>query len=360
MKLNDVKALILDRYNRRQTQMSVFFLEGPPGIGKTEIVIQAAKDLGIPCHVVCLSAMEAADFTGLPMIDPETGLTRYARPNWLPDGPAIIYFDEANRAATDTRQPLMQVLQDRKINGHTVHRDSMFVMAGNMNNGEYDVQDFDPALKDRMAKLSVEPDFLALTKIFAQKYPGCLLEQQWLLKQDKITPRRMEFCLRAIEGIDKKSALYLTLLTAEIGAEGAGAMVAWMANQKRLCAEQIEVNKDGSLSKATKTLIRDTWKKGTEAVPTFTSLAKELIGKMNGSQDPKVQRSIVLQMFAIAEATEDLGCTSIYLDAFNEVGDKSGFATHLFELAHKKDPALKALSELLKEDCAKVTYQDNQ
>jgi hypothetical protein len=360
MQLSTVKTLIIDRYERRNAnRMSVLFLEGQAGIGKTEIVRQAAKDLGVRPIVVCLAAMEAADFSGLPQIDKQ-GETKYARPNWLPDGPAIVFFDEVNRAAVDTLQPLLQVLQDREINGHKVHPDTLFIMAGNPAGGEYNTQELDPALKDRSAILKVEPDFQGLQVLLSQRYPDCTSEMQWLLSQTKITPRRMEFTLRAIAGVKKDTAHYVALLTAELGAEGAGAMLAWVKKQKRLCADQIEFTKTGGLTAETKKLVKETWSKGEEAIPVFTSLAKELVAKLNGATETKDQRKQLLTMLAVSDATEDTGCSSIYLDVLSEVGDRSMLATHLFEMASKNDPALMQYRKLLKEDIDQVTYQKNE
>jgi hypothetical protein len=360
LNLNAVKNLIVDRFERRAARMRPLYLEGEAGIGKTEIVRQASTDLKIPCVVVCLSAMEAADFSGLPMIDPKTGETKYARPNWLPDGPAVIFFDEANRAGSDTRQPLLTFVQDRHINGHTVHPDTIIVFSGNPAGGEYDVQELDPAMKQRVAILKVEADYASLGGFLASKYPGCSLEQQWLLQQSKMSPRTIEFTLRAIEGVPKQAPQYFALITAELGAEGAGAMLAWTQKQKKLCLDQIEFTKAGDLKADTKKLVKETWSKGEEAIPVFSSLAKELIAKFNGASDAKEQRRQLLTMLAVSDATEDTGCSSIYLDVLNESQDKSVLATHLFELAAKKDPALDQYRKLLAEDIASVTIQHNK
>ncbi len=360
MNLNAIKTLLIDRYERRAARMRPLYLEGIAGIGKTEIVRQSAQELKIPCVVVCLAAMEAADFSGLPRVDPKTGETKYARPNWLPDGPAVIFFDEVNRAGTDTRQPLLTLIQDRHINGHAVHPDTMFTFAGNPPGVDYDVQELDPAMKERVATLKVEADYASLGGYLANKYPGGTLEAQWLLQQSKMSPRTIEFTLRAIEGVKKDSPQYFALITAELGAEGAGAMLAWTRKQKKLCLDQIEFTKSGELKATTKQLVKETWSKGEEAIPVFSSLAKELIAKFNGTTDAKEQRRQLLTMLSISDATEDTGCSSIYMDVLNECQDKSVLATHIFELAAKKDPALDQYRKLLAEDVASVTIQHNK
>src|SRR5258708_7305114 len=64
-------------------------LEGPTGIGKSEIVRAAAERLGIGLAVLDLSLLEPPDLVGLPVI--EHGRTRYAVPSILPqEGAGIL------------------------------------------------------------------------------------------------------------------------------------------------------------------------------------------------------------------------------------------------------------------------------
>jgi AAA domain (dynein-related subfamily) len=360
LKLAAIKTLLLDRYNRRTARMRPLYLEGIAGIGKTEIVRQAAEELHIPCKVVCLAAMEAADFSGLPRVDPKSGETRYARPNWLPNGPAVIFFDELNRAAADTLQPMLTLIQDRHINGHEVHPESMFAFAGNPTGGEYNTQELDPAMKERVSVIKVEADYTALTGLLGARYPGCVLEMNWMISQAKLSPRSIEFTLRAIEGVKKDTAQYLALLTAEIGAESAGAMLAFLKRQKNLTADQVELTKKGELTADTRKLIKDTWNGGAEAIPTFTSLAKELISKLNASAksgDKKDFANQFLTMLEISDATGDTGCASIYLDLYMEIEDRNEVCVSIFEAVKKKDKRAEIYRNLLKEEIAQVEFQ---
>ncbi len=359
MKLDAVKTLILDRYDRRNQILRPLYLEGTAGIGKTEIVRQAARERDVVCVVVCLAAMEAADFSGLPQVNPKTLETTYARPNWLPERPAIIFFDEVNRSASDTLQPLLTLLQDRAINGHTVHKDSIFLLAGNPPEGEYNVQPLDPALKDRLAILKVEADYQSLSSLLAQRYPGGSLEAQWLLQQSKLTPRSMEYTLRAVEGVKRDSAQYMALITAELGAEGAGAMLGWIKKQKRLSWESLEFTKGGAFTAESKKLIKETWERGEEALPTFTSLAKEIIGKFNAATEATTQKELLLAYFGVTDIVGDLAATSIYLDLLHEVTDKGVMTAHLFEMAGKKEKLLEQYRNILKADLATVQIQKN-
>src|SRR6201989_1410700 len=84
-------------------------LEGATGIGKSELVAQLARKLGIAHTVLDLSLLEPPDLVGLPVI--EDGRTRYALPRFLPrDGAGILMLEELNRAERYIQQPALQLL----------------------------------------------------------------------------------------------------------------------------------------------------------------------------------------------------------------------------------------------------------
>ena len=55
---------------------------GPPGIGKSSIVSQVARDAGIGCIDLRLSQLAPTDLRGLPVA--EEGLSRWFPPEFLP------------------------------------------------------------------------------------------------------------------------------------------------------------------------------------------------------------------------------------------------------------------------------------
>jgi MoxR-like ATPase len=76
-------------------------LEGPTGIGKSEIVRHVADALGIETIVLDLSLLEPPDLVGLPVITSGSGAPRttYALPEVLPtSGAGILMLEELNRA----------------------------------------------------------------------------------------------------------------------------------------------------------------------------------------------------------------------------------------------------------------------
>src|SRR4051794_19529787 len=89
-------------------------LEGPTGVGKSEIVRRVAGALGIETTVLDLSLLEPPDLVGLPIV--KDGRTEYALPHVLPrDGAGILLLEELNRAERYIQQPALQLLSARRL-----------------------------------------------------------------------------------------------------------------------------------------------------------------------------------------------------------------------------------------------------
>lgn len=132
-------------------------LEGPTGIGKSELVKQVAEELGIGFVVLDLSLLEPPDLVGLPVI--EDGRTRYAVPSTLPTGGAgLLLLEELNRADRTVQQPALQLLTARKLHAYELPPGWVPCAAINPEDGEYQVTPLDPALRCRFLQLKVRAD----------------------------------------------------------------------------------------------------------------------------------------------------------------------------------------------------------
>jgi hypothetical protein len=132
-------------------------LEGPTGIGKSEIVRQVAKQLGIANVVLDLSLLEPPDLVGLPII--EDGRTRYALPHILPrEGSGILMLEELNRAERYIQQPALQLLTARMLHEYLLPDGWVVFAAVNPATGDYHVTPLDAALRARFLELSVRAD----------------------------------------------------------------------------------------------------------------------------------------------------------------------------------------------------------
>ena len=130
-------------------------LRGRHGIGKSTVVYQQAKALGLRA-----SQMTEGDLLGLPKID--GNVTAWLAPEWLDTAcknPVVLFLDEVDRATLEVRQGIFELCDSRKIAGHTLHPDTLIFACvnGGKHGAEYQVNEFDPAELDRYTVFDVEP-----------------------------------------------------------------------------------------------------------------------------------------------------------------------------------------------------------
>ncbi|HEX3625229.1 MAG TPA: MoxR family ATPase [Verrucomicrobiae bacterium] len=132
-------------------------LEGSTGIGKSQIVSEFAKTRGLGFVVLDLSLLEPPDLIGLPIM--EDGQTRYAYPAELPrDGCGVLMLEELNRAEIPVMQPALQLLSARRLHAYELPEGWTCVAAINPEDGDYQVNRLDPALRARFLQLNVYAD----------------------------------------------------------------------------------------------------------------------------------------------------------------------------------------------------------
>lgn len=132
-------------------------LEGPTGIGKSEVVRQTAARLGVQTVVLDLSLLEPPDLVGLPVVT--AGRTAYALPQALPtDGAGILMLEELNRAERYIQQPALQLLTARRLHEYELPEGWVCFAAINPESAEYQVTALDRALRARFLNLHVRAD----------------------------------------------------------------------------------------------------------------------------------------------------------------------------------------------------------
>lgn len=157
------------------------FIYGAPGIGKTQIVAQAADAAGVDMINLDLQFMAPEDFMGIPKVidveEPEyedgilksvgKGITRSNPPAVLPNdnGPdgkgGFIFMDEMNRANKRVLNSMMQFVQMGRIGQYKLPDKWVIVAAGNRSEdvgGAGEVAEFDFAMADRFNIINFVPD----------------------------------------------------------------------------------------------------------------------------------------------------------------------------------------------------------
>jgi hypothetical protein len=132
-------------------------LEGPTGIGKSEVVRQVADRLGVATVVLDLSLLEPPDLVGLPVV--HEGRTTYAPPAVLPAGGAgILMLEELNRAERYIQQPALQLLTARRLHEYELPGGWVCFAAVNPESADYQVTPLDRALRARFLSVAVRAD----------------------------------------------------------------------------------------------------------------------------------------------------------------------------------------------------------
>jgi MoxR-like ATPase len=131
---------------------------GPPGIGKSSIVAQVAREHSFDFIDVRLSQLAPTDLRGLPV--PEGGVSRWYPPEFLPRaGQGILFLDELNMAPPTIQGMAQQLILDRRVGSYTVPEGWFIWAAGNRKEDRAAVFDMPAPLANRFLHLEVEPDF---------------------------------------------------------------------------------------------------------------------------------------------------------------------------------------------------------
>lgn len=159
-------------------------LIGPPGIGKTAIMEQAARECGIGLAAYTMTHHTRQSAMGLPFIDKkiydgkEVSVTSYTMSEIISSvhdkiektgiREGILFIDEIN-CVSETLAPVMLQFLQAKMFGNTRVPDGwIIVAAGNPPEYNRSVREFDVVTLDRVKYIEVTPDYSAW-KTYAQK-----------------------------------------------------------------------------------------------------------------------------------------------------------------------------------------------
>ena len=150
-------------------------LMGPPGIGKTQIMEQAARECGVALVAYTITHHTRQSAIGLPFISKkeyggrEYSATEYTmseivasiydrmRETGLTEG--ILFIDEINCVSETLAPAMLQFLQCKTFGNHEIPKGWVIVAAGNPPEYNKSVRDFDVVTLDRVKKITVEPDY---------------------------------------------------------------------------------------------------------------------------------------------------------------------------------------------------------
>jgi hypothetical protein len=103
---------------------------GPPGVGKSQILAQAASQLGLSVLDVRAVLLDPVDLRGLPRLD--NGRTTWAVPDFLPrDGEGVLFLDELTSAPQLVQAACYQLVLDRRLAEYRLPDGWSVIAAGN-------------------------------------------------------------------------------------------------------------------------------------------------------------------------------------------------------------------------------------
>lgn len=159
-------------------------LMGPPGIGKTQIMEQVARECGIGLVAYTITHHTRQSAVGLPFIEKEKfdgkeySVTEYTmseiiasiyhkmRDTGLSEG--ILFIDEINCVSETLAPTMLQFLQCKTFGNQAVPKGWIIVAAGNPPEYNKSVREFDMVTLDRVRRMDIEADY-RVWKEYARK-----------------------------------------------------------------------------------------------------------------------------------------------------------------------------------------------
>ncbi len=140
-------------------QEQSFLLLSPPGAGKSEMVYQAAQEMGLPCRSLLGTQIAPEDVSGIPRIVGERSV--FCPPRLLlPERPEpfCLFLDELPACAPDVQKAFYSLLLERRIGEHALPKGTWVVAAGNRMQDRALVRAMSSALVNRVTILHVRVD----------------------------------------------------------------------------------------------------------------------------------------------------------------------------------------------------------
>ena len=152
--------------NIRETLLSLWktrwpaFIWGPPGVGKSSVIAQLAKERGEPLVDIRAPLLDPTDLRGIPAVVGDRA--EWFPPGFLPragDKPGVLFFDELNAASPIVQASLYQLILDRKIGEYQLPDGWTIVAAGNREEDRSVVFRMPDALANRFVHLEFDVSF---------------------------------------------------------------------------------------------------------------------------------------------------------------------------------------------------------
>jgi hypothetical protein len=136
-----------------------FLLLSAPGMGKSEMVYEAAREAGLPCRSLLGTQIAPEDVSGIPRIVGERSV--FCPPRiLLPEKPEpfCLFLDELPACAPDVQKAFYSLLLERRLGEHALPPGTWVVAAGNRLQDRALVRAMSSALVNRVTILQLRVD----------------------------------------------------------------------------------------------------------------------------------------------------------------------------------------------------------
>lgn len=203
---------------------------GAPGIGKTQIMEQIARECGIGLVSYTITHHTRQSAIGLPFISQKEfgGITRpvteytmseivasvYEKMEKTGLREGILFIDEINCVSETLAPAMLQFLQCKTFGSHQIPEGWLIVAAGNPPEYNKSVREFDVVTMDRVKKIEVEPDFGVWKEyaVEAQIHPAVLsylnLKPKHFYKMENTVDGRSFATPRGWEDLSRLTEVY--------------------------------------------------------------------------------------------------------------------------------------------------------
>ncbi|MCR5165254.1 MAG: AAA family ATPase [Thermoguttaceae bacterium] len=203
-------------------EMSLLLLS-PPGLGKSDIVQQAAAEAGLVCRSLVGTQIAPEDVSGVPRIENER--TRFYPPRLLLSDnqePFVLFLDELPASPSEVQKSLYPIFNERRIGEFPLPKGTWVVAAGNRLEDRSLVRPLSAALVNRVIILNVKVDvvewlrYASRTKVrsdimaFIAFRPDALMREVPSMPSPFSTPRAWVNYSRSLDRLEQAGLLTQT------------------------------------------------------------------------------------------------------------------------------------------------------
>jgi hypothetical protein len=269
MNIKNLKALIL----KMPKDVSIM-ISGPPGIGKTDLTGQIAKEEGAEHVVYLASTMDPTDLVGVPFPNEKARTTVFYPPEALmrltesarPEdrGPMIACFDDITTADDHVAAALFRLFQHREVAGNKIRANVRLIGTGNRAEDKAAAKDMPTALNNRFwhADLNVNVDEWRMWAVEHKIQPSIVgyiahrPEQLHQFKPENVdrafaTPRSVAMASRMQEAVGIDSSLLHEVIAGCVGEAWAVQYGTFLKNTEHLIKPE-EIMKDPKTARVPK------------------------------------------------------------------------------------------------------------